>query len=151
MSPAATDVTALAVQLARPVTRGMLLIEEAEAAIAVSCMQAARAGTLPGAGNVDDVVRIATHILHLNIEQQGNARDLVASAIGRVVKPLIDKFVPIGRLRAEAHDINADHGTLLGESEVEQVVIDALYRARARIRSREAPRPRLPMVRSHYA
>jgi hypothetical protein len=137
---------ALAVELARPVVRSMLPLELAEAALAVALAREERAGTSPGTGSFDEKWRIDCHILRLNVEIQEDARDKAIGIIVRRIQPLIDSYSPIGRVRAEAHDVNADRGFMLSEPEVEGVIIQALYRAEAKVRAQS---PRRPMRRYH--
>jgi hypothetical protein len=135
------DVIALAVSLARPVVRGMLPIDHAEAAIAAAIGRAWRIGILPYDTDPEGLIGIANHILRLNIELQENKRDAVISEIMRKVRPLIDKRLPLGRVRAEAHDVNADGGSLLTEAEVEEAIVHMLYQARARAQARSGVMP----------
>jgi hypothetical protein len=138
------DVIALAVSLARPVVREMLPLDHAQAAIAAAVGRACRLGILDDISDPEGLIDVANHILDLNITIQEDKRDAVTHAIARTIRPLIDKQQSIGRLRAEAHDVNAEGGSLLSDAEVEQAVVHALYQARARL----APKP--PFVPRRY-
>jgi hypothetical protein len=136
------DAIALAVSLARPVVRGMLPFDHAEAAIAATIGRAWRIGILPDDTDPAGLIEVAWHILRLNIDLQENKRDAVISAIVRTVRPLIDKQNPShprGFIRAEAHDINAEHGFLLSEAEVEEILVQQLHEWRARVMASQQP------------
>jgi hypothetical protein len=134
------DVIALAQSLARPVVRNMLPLAQAFATIAAVVGRGCRLGLL----QVEDpqgLIETAIHIMGLHIEQQETNRDNVVSDINRRLWPLIDQRVPANRLRAEAHDLNGEAALLLTEAEVEQAIVDLLYRARGQARGKA---PRMP-------
>lgn len=133
------NVAALATSLARPVVRGLMPLEHAEAAVAAACGKAARDGTLAGNGDVADAIRIATHILHCTLTNHDTAVVLTSAAIDRVITPMIEKGVLIGRIRAEAHNVNADRGTLMTEAQVEETVKTVLCRIEPRVRAPKRP------------
>jgi hypothetical protein len=66
--------TPLAVCLAKHVLRGLLPLTHAEAALAVAIIRQERAGTSLGSGTFNEKMRIARHIIRLNIETQENER-----------------------------------------------------------------------------
>jgi hypothetical protein len=123
---------ALAESLARPVVRDLLPLDQAEASVAAAIGRSWRLGLLDEGVDAEGLIDIANHILRLNVDIQESKRDQVVAAITRVLRPLIDQRQPIGRLRAEAHDINAEDGSLLTEAMVEEVIVHALYQARAK-------------------
>ena len=134
-----SNVFALASSLARPVARELMSLDHAEVAVAVACARAAREGALAGNADLADAIRISTDILHRALINQDTALIHVRAAIDRVIWPMITKRVLIGRIRAEAHNLNADRGGLMTEAQVEDVIVDALYRAEARERATMAP------------
>ncbi|MGD0106886.1 MAG: hypothetical protein ABSC06_23035 [Rhodopila sp.] len=138
------DAIKLAVSLARPVVRSMLPVDQAYATIAAAVGRGWRLGILE-IPDPEGLIDFAAHILNLNIEIEEDKRDAAIGLISRTIRPLIEKHMPLGRLRAEAHDINADHGSLLTDEEVRQAVIHALYQARARVRGASA-KPKAPAL-----
>lgn len=137
---------ALAVSLARPVVRGMLSIAQAEAAIAVSIAHDIRTGELPPGTDLEWHIKINSHILAVNLAHLSDRADLASHAICRGIRPLVDRARPVGQVRAEAHNINADRGFVLTEQDVERALVSELYRARSRagVASHQKPlrRPR---------
>jgi hypothetical protein len=133
-----TDPGALAVSLARPVVRGLLPVDQAEAAIAVALRNADQ-GALPGIGTFEERLKIDCHILKINVDLLEARRCQIIGAITSTLRPLIAKLVFIGRLRAEAHDINAEGGGLLTDADVEAEVVHLLYQARERITGKQPP------------
>lgn len=133
------DAVKLAVSLARPVVRSLLPVDQAYATIAAAVGRGWRLGILE-TPEPEGLIEVASHILNLNIEIEEDKRDAAIALISRTIRPLIEKHMPLGRLRAEAHDINADNGRLLTDQEVEQAVVHALYQARARVVG-PAPQP----------
>jgi hypothetical protein len=137
------DVVNLAVSLARPVVRSMLPLAHAEASIAAAVGRAFRLGLIASPDGPDGVIGVANHILHQNIKSQEDRRSAAVAAIALQVRPLIEQHAAIGRIRAEAHDVNADGGMMLTEDDVESAVVHALYVARAKLqRTKPKPRPR---------
>ena len=139
-----SDAVKLAVSLARPVVRSLLAIDQAYATIAAAVGRGWRLGILE-TPEPEGLIEVASHILNLNIEIEEDKRDAAIALISRTIRPLIEKHTPLGRLRAEAHDINADHGSLLTEDEVGQAVVRALYQARARVKGPPA-KPKAPVL-----
>jgi hypothetical protein len=133
-------VVALAISLARPVVRGDLPLAHAEAAIIAAHARAVRSGARPPETNIEDLARIDLHIMQLHIDKLEDTRAAACGRILQAVRPLISRHAPIGQVRAIAHDVNADHGFVLSEADVEQAVVEALYQARAKM----APPPRPP-------
>jgi hypothetical protein len=140
------DAIALAVSLAQPVIRQRLDADLAEATLAACIGRAWRLKFIDDVAEMD-LIPVAVHILRLNIDMLEDKRDAISSAINRALRPMIDRAEPLGSLRAEAHNINADADALMSEDEVEQAVVHALHQAKARIQGtvRRAPPPR-----SHY-
>lgn len=134
----------LAVSLARPVVRGLLPIDQAEAALAVSIAREERAGSSTGTGTLDEKLAVERHILQLYIDREERRRADVAHQIWRVVRPLIQAGANRYRARAEAHDVNAANDFCFSEPEVEQVLIENLLamqaQAQAQIRAHAPPR-----------
>jgi hypothetical protein len=136
----------LAASLARPVVRGWLPINQAEAALAASIARAERAGTSPGIGALDEKLAIERHILQLYIDREEQRRADVAHQIWRVVRPLILAGADRYRARAEAHDVNAANDFCFSEPEVEQVLIGHLLamQAQAQAKTRASAPPWRP-------
>jgi hypothetical protein len=117
----------LAVELARAVGRGLLSELDALAAIELAAMRA----QLPASCTLDDKVRIDRGIFGLHLERHYDLSNNTADDIQRAVRPLIAGQHPRGRIRAEAHEVNAEHAFQLTEPVVELVIIDELQRQRA--------------------
>ena len=146
-----TDPVALAVSLARPVVRGLLPIDHAGAAIAAAIARDERAGTSPGSGTFAEKLAIVCHIMGLNIEREENRRAKAAHDIWQNARPMIQKGAARGAVRAQAHNINAEHNRAFEEHEVEDVLLDLLAsmeaRAKAEQRAKSPWRPRRYHVR----
>jgi hypothetical protein len=121
----------LPVKLARQVWRGVLSETAALSFIELNAIRAERDGELLPACTLDDKVRIDQHIFEQSLVHHTDLGNATAFNIKTVVRPLIARQQPRGRIRAEAHDINADHDFQLTESMVELVIIDELQRQRA--------------------
>ncbi len=127
-----SDLAALAVQLARPVVRGMLPTDQAHAALAAAACRAQREGRMSPAADIEDSLRILCHLLQIQVEKLEIERTRVAAAIGTAVRPLLNRREPRNRVRAEAHDVCADAGRPFTEAEVEELLLDELMKARLR-------------------
>lgn len=135
------DVIAMAECLARPVVRSLLPLDQACATIAAAVGRGCRLGFLD-AGDPQGLIETAEHILNLHIGLLEDKRLRIVCDIERVVPPMITRHEAIGRIRAEAHDINAAVETVCTEAEVERLIVHLLYQARARINAGRKPPPR---------
>lgn len=142
------DTISLAQSLARPVVRGLLPIEQAEAAIVLALSKRDKAGQNPGNGTLDDYIRLDFHFLHLEIKRLEEQRDAACQAIARVVNPLIGQHESKGRIRAEAHNVNAGFDIVLREAEVEQTIVNELVKARQRAQG--PPQPSVRRARRYH-
>lgn len=136
--------TALEQSLARPVVLGYLSVEQALAALAVRNINQQKSGAAEGTATLDERLQLDEYFLNLFITRLVEQRASLTYDIERLVWPLIDRRAPRGRIRAEAHDLNAARDGLLREDEVEQVIVDTLYRQQAKLRRRDgvlAPSP----------
>lgn len=113
---------------AKPIVQGRISTAAALGAIVAATARGMREGTLDGNGTFEDRVRIANHILWLNIRNLEAARDEAAGAVGRSLRPLIAVRVPRNRLMAEGHNLNGDRGFPLSEPEVEELVTILVWR-----------------------
>jgi hypothetical protein len=109
-------IAALTQSLAKPVSRGLLPLEHAEAAIAAAV---ARDKTI---ADVESGVATWNHVLELNIRNAETRRLDARNAVLRTVRALIDRRQPSNRLYAEAHNANEDHALVLTEDEVDNIV-----------------------------
>jgi hypothetical protein len=145
-----TDVAALTVSLARPVVRGLLPLEHAEATIAAVCARTARAGTLAGNGDAADAFQFWTFMLSQHIDREDERRAMAADDIWRVALPMVRAGAGRQRVRAEAHDVNSRRGFCFSEAEVEQVLLDHLHDMKDHAEAKaRATAPRRPMRRYH--
>jgi hypothetical protein len=115
------------VQLASAVARRLLDRHQADAAILVATFHVARCGKI----NRDPVEfgRILQHLMALSIAKIDADRTTTQGAIDETVAPLIAIGASGGRIFAEAHNVNEDHGFPLREHEVAELVEIALWRA----------------------
>lgn len=137
------DIYALAASLAKPVVRGLLPLRQAYATVAVACLRAEREGTLQGNGDALDAMRLVSWSLRGAVRSRADEWCRCAARVDTVVWRLIQRKQPIGGVRAEAHDANADAGGLLTEHQVEEILLEALHRQEAfeRARVRKTARP----------
>jgi hypothetical protein len=105
--------------LGRPLARGYLNPNQAEAAILAFSLRSARDGGLTH--DPIDVARIAQHVARLNAHNIVGERNATIGAIRRAVRPLIEIRASSSRIRAAAHDANGRAGFPLTEAEVEEV------------------------------
>ena len=116
-------IAALIKSFARPVTRGLLPIEHAEAAVVVALT---RDKTV---NDINDGIRLWTHILWQCIRNAEDQRTEARGAIKHSLRGLIRLRTPWPRMMAEAHDINGAQDFPLTESEVADVVKTEVYYA----------------------
>ncbi len=128
--------TALAVSLARPVARGLLPIEQAEAALAMAILKAERDGTQEGYADFDDRFRFDCHLLQLRLDHEWNQLAQTRHAIAAVLAPMIRKHRPWNHLMAEAHSVNGQNGFALTEAAVAELVEERVWLSLPR-----APKP----------
>ena len=108
----------LAASLARPVARGYLTRDDADACLLAATLRARRLGW-----PYDPVgtYGVARHVLGLRLEDEQQRRDGAASRIRHVIAPMI-LHKKSGALLAEAHGVNGDNGFPLDEAEVTDIV-----------------------------
>lgn len=113
------QLTGLARCLARAVARGLLSEQTADVALLVRCLHAHRLGS--ARGDPFQVAEIAQHVMRLHADNIVAKREIAVGSICRTLRPLLATRVPARRIRAEAHNCNADAGFPLTETEVDEV------------------------------
>jgi hypothetical protein len=111
---------------------GHLSIDQAVAALANARVSEAAMEGNRALDGLADSLRIDCHLLELYGERYDQARAATAYDIRLTVRPLITGRAAPGRIRAEAHDVNAENGRVLIEAEVEQAIVSELLAARRR-------------------
>ena len=109
----------LAASLARPVARGYLTRDDADACLLAATLRARRLGW-----PYDPVgtYGVARHVLGLRLAAEEQRRDGAASRIRRLLKPMIGMRKMPSALLAEAHGVNGNNDFPLTEEEVTDIV-----------------------------
>lgn len=116
----------LAEQLARPVARGYLTLNEAKATLLAAALRAYREGS---PYEPEPVYQMLLHIFGQHLEKEQTRRGMTEMRVARRLKPLIALRKPRNVLLAEAHDVNGTEGFPLTEDEVADVAATEVYRA----------------------
>ena len=115
------SVYSIAVQLARPVLRGLLPLNRAYAALFLAAER-----TTPPQYSVEKVAETALWLMQQEFERLATARDVTEHRIERHTWRQIKRREPPNIVLRDAHDINASAGTPLDETKVRVIVAAAV-------------------------
>jgi len=121
---------ALAVELAKPVVRGLLTAYQARCAIAAHVSKAEREGRMDY--DPSDVIQFSRWLLASQVKRLEDKRSVAAARIVWRVRPFIGTNRPRNVILAEAHDVNGAEGFPFSEPEVTGIIDRELYFARNR-------------------
>jgi hypothetical protein len=116
------DVYDLAVELARPVARGLLPRSIADATILMTALRCC-----DGRYDPIDTAQIAAFVLRRRARDMTMKRDVAESRIIHSLRPLIARREPKNVLLHAAHDVNGAAGFPLSETEVDSIVATQVW------------------------